>query len=65
MLPTLFGVLQTLYVVQSREVEKDRGATFLFPFAGGWPGTGLLLMRLVIGFVLIVRASLLLWRDPP
>ena len=27
-------------------------------FAGGWPGTGLLLMRLVIGSVLIVRGGL-------
>ena len=26
-------------------------------FAGGWPGIGLLLMRLVIGSVLLVRAS--------
>jgi putative oxidoreductase len=33
-------------------------------FAGGWPGTGLLLMRLVIGCVLVVRASLRLWGDP-
>ena len=34
-------------------------------FAGGWPGTGLLLMRLVIGCVLVVRASLRLWGDAP
>ena len=34
-------------------------------FAGGWPGTGLLLMRLVIGSVLILRAGLRLWGDPP
>ena len=34
-------------------------------FAGGWPGIGLLLMRLVIGCVLVVRASLRLWGDPP
>jgi len=34
-------------------------------FAGGWPGMGLLLMRSVIGCVLIVRASLRLWGDPP
>jgi putative oxidoreductase len=33
-------------------------------FAGGWPGTGLLLMRLVVGSALIVRASLRLWADP-
>jgi putative oxidoreductase len=34
-------------------------------FAGGWPGTGLLLMRLVVGSALIVRAGLRLWSDPP
>jgi len=34
-------------------------------FAGGWPGTGLLLMRLVVGSVLIVRAGLRLWSDLP
>ena len=27
-------------------------------FAGGWPGAGLLLMRVVVGSVLIVRAGL-------
>lgn len=34
-------------------------------FAGGWPGTGLLLMRLVAGSALVVRASVTLWGDPP
>ena len=34
-------------------------------FAGGWPGMGLLLMRLVIGCALVLRASLRLWGDPP
>ena len=34
-------------------------------FAGGWPGTGLLLMRLVVGSALVVRASLRLWSDLP
>ena len=34
-------------------------------FAGGWPGTGLLLMRLVVGSALVVRASLTLLSDPP
>jgi len=34
-------------------------------FAGGWPGTGLLLMRLVVGSALAVRAGLTLWSDPP
>ena len=34
-------------------------------FAGGWPGAGLLLMRVVVGSVLVVRAGLRLWSDPP
>ena len=34
-------------------------------FAGGWPGTGLLLMRVVIGSALVVHASLTLLSDPP
>jgi hypothetical protein len=34
-------------------------------FAGGWPGTGLLLMRSVMGAVLVVRAASRLWTDPP
>ena len=34
-------------------------------FAGGWPGTGLLLMRVVVGSALVVRASSKLWSDPP
>ncbi len=34
-------------------------------FAGGWPGAGLLLMRVVVGSALIVRAGLRLWSDLP
>jgi hypothetical protein len=34
-------------------------------FAGGWPGIGLLLMRLVVGSVLLLRAGSKLWTDPP
>jgi putative oxidoreductase len=34
-------------------------------FAGSWPGIGLLLMRLVMGSVLLVRAGPQLWSDPP
>ena len=34
-------------------------------FAGGWPGIGLLFMRLVVGSVLLVRASWLLSTGPP
>jgi hypothetical protein len=34
-------------------------------FAGGWPGTGLLLMRAVAGSALTVGAGLTLLSDPP
>jgi uncharacterized membrane protein YphA (DoxX/SURF4 family) len=34
-------------------------------FAGGWPGIGLLVMRLVVGSVLLVGSGLKLWNDPP
>ena len=34
-------------------------------FAGGWPGAGLLLMRLVGGSALVMRASAMLWNDSP
>jgi hypothetical protein len=34
-------------------------------FAGGWPGIGLLLMRLVAGSALMLSASSTLWRNPP
>ena len=33
-------------------------------FAGGWPGIGLLLMRLVVGAVLLWHAGPRLWSDP-
>ena len=34
-------------------------------FAGGWPGTGLLLMRLVGGSALLMRATSILSTRPP
>ena len=34
-------------------------------FAGGWPGIGLLLMRLVVGAVVLWHVGLSLWSDPP
>ena len=34
-------------------------------FAGGWPGIGLLVMRLVVGSVLLGRTGLNLWSNPP
>jgi hypothetical protein len=33
---------------------------YIQTFAGGWPGTGLLLMRVVAGSALVVRAGLTL-----
>jgi hypothetical protein len=33
-------------------------------FAGGWPGIGLLLMRLVVGGVVLWHAGQRLWSDP-
>jgi len=34
-------------------------------FAGGWPGFGLAVMRLVVGSVLLARTVPMLWVDPP
>jgi putative oxidoreductase len=34
-------------------------------FAPGWPGVGILLMRLVVGIVLLDRAGPTLWHNPP
>jgi hypothetical protein len=34
-------------------------------FAGGWPGIGLLLMRLVVGGVVLSHAGARLFGDPP
>jgi hypothetical protein len=34
-------------------------------FAGGWPGIGLLVMRLVVGSVLLVGTGPTLWSAPP
>jgi uncharacterized membrane protein YphA (DoxX/SURF4 family) len=34
-------------------------------FAGGWPGIGLLLMRLIVGAVVLWHAGPTLWSDPP
>jgi putative oxidoreductase len=62
----LFGVLLTLETRNSIYVVKGEPLRRLYStFAGGWPGTGLLLMRLVIGSALVVRAASKLWIDPP
>lgn len=34
-------------------------------FALGWPGAGLLVMRVVLGIALIARSVTKLWGDPP
>jgi putative oxidoreductase len=34
-------------------------------FAGGWPGFGLAIMRLVVGSVLLARTALTPWSDLP
>jgi putative oxidoreductase len=34
-------------------------------FAGGWPGIGLLLMRLVVGAVILWQVGPRLWSGPP
>jgi len=34
-------------------------------FAGGWPGAGLLILRIVVGCALVVRASWRLWGEAP
>ena len=34
-------------------------------FAGSWPGAGLLLLRLVVGSVVVVRAGATLWAGAP
>ena len=34
-------------------------------FAHGWPGAGLLLMRVVLGIALIARSVTRLWAGPP
>jgi hypothetical protein len=63
---TLFGVSIGPETGESSYVPKGASLRRLYStFAGGWPGAGLLLMRVVIGSVLIVRAGLRLWSDPP
>ena len=62
-IPTLLGVstgprnVRRLVCINVRRLYST--------FAGGWPGAGLLFMRLVIGSVLVVRGSAKLWIDPP
>jgi hypothetical protein len=61
-----FGVLISPATAESSSDEKGVFLRRLYStFAGGWPGTGLLLMRLVAGSALVVRASSTLWKDPP
>ncbi len=49
-------------------IPADKTGEGTYPkcaIAGGWPGIGLLLLRLVVGFTLVVRASANLWAGPP
>jgi hypothetical protein len=64
--PTPFGVSIGLPYVTICNVQKGVSLRRLYStFAGGWPGIGLLLMRLVAGSALVVRASSTLWSNPP
>ena len=63
---TLLGFRSDSATTESNIVQNGACLRRLYStFAGGWPGMGLLLMRLVVGSALIVRASSTLWRDPP
>src|SRR5208337_4226620 len=59
------GIAHSVRRVSLERSRRTRSATPLFHIRGRLPGTGLLLMRLVIGSVLVVRAGLRLWGDPP
>jgi hypothetical protein len=62
----LFGVLLTPETRNPSYELKGASLRRLYStFAGGWPGTGLLLLRFVIGSALVVRAASRLWSDPP
>ena len=66
MIETLFGVSTRPRNGESSYVSKGASLRRLYStFAGGWPGAGLLLMRVVVGSVLIVRAGLRLSSDLP
>jgi hypothetical protein len=55
--------------VDLRNVEPSREVCVLrrlySTFAGGRPGMGLLLLRVILGSALVVRASSTVWSDPP
>ena len=60
---TLFGVSIRLCIAETCEVlERYLLRRLYSTFAGGWPGTGLLLMRIVLGVSLLLRA---LWGNSP
>jgi len=63
---TPLGVSTSLRNIRTCNVTKAVPLRRLYStFAGGWPGLGLLLMRLVAGSALLVRASPTLWNNPP
>jgi hypothetical protein len=64
--PAPFGVSTSVRKIVTFSVYKMCKLRRLYStFAGGWPGVGLLLMRLVVGSALIVRAASRLASDPP
>ena len=65
MVSTLFGA--AIRPAMSEAISwKDVSLRRLYStFAGGWPGIGLLLMRLVTGSALVMLASSTVWNSPP
>jgi hypothetical protein len=62
---TLFGVSISPAAVASCNVRRSVVRRLYSTFAGGWPGIGLLLMRLVVGSALVMRASSIGWSSAP
>ena len=66
MLETLFGGSSCGRKPQTVELREGAFLRRLYStFAGGWPGFGLLLMRLVVGLALLTHVGPVLWSDPP
>ena len=63
---TLFGVSAIICNVGSYTRTQGLSLRRLYStFGGGWPGIGLLLIRLVIGSALVLLAGTRPWIDPP
>ncbi len=62
---TLFRVSLHLYKARNWwSVEGWVLRRLYSTFAGGWPGIGLLLMRVILGAALLLRANSALWSNP-